>query len=163
MSLQKVLPFLPKLNADELAELQGRISYLSQNAPASSSKAQQPVDADTDMILETLVRALSSMGVEFSSVAMLRSAQQYAAFKQKAPHVLAFLRHACPNNRVQQIAVLTIGIKLLYANLERMGLQASSRYVMAHIHRVPSILNEAFPGYARAGVLGWIARGRKSK
>jgi len=137
-----------------IADARGRLSHLDPGTEA----AALPLESEVDFILETMQRVLSSMGVEHTSVATLRGSPQYAAFKQKAPAIVAYLDSACPTNRVKQIAVLSIGVRLLYENLASQGFPVSSRFLMTHIHRLPSVMNRAFPGYARAGLLNLLVK-----
>ena len=161
--MQKLIAALPRLSPDELQELAGRAKALAAVTPTTSSKPTVEVATAEDMLLDAISTTMSRMGVEHTSMSMLRKGPHYASFKEKAPSVIQFVRKAVPGDRLKQMAVLSIGVKLLYKNLEEMELPVSSRYLMQHIHRLPSVINKSFPGYATAGMLAWILRGERKK
>jgi hypothetical protein len=65
--------------------------------------------------------------------------------------------------KVQQRALFRLGIVLLCNNLAEMETPISGMSLMNHIHRIPSLINRAFPGYARLGLLSKIIRAKETR
>jgi hypothetical protein len=150
-AFKQVTSLLPKLTEDELAALRQRLSALRSMGPAPSTNGC----ADPDLVLHTLCDTLCGLGVEFSNPAQLKRTQGFKAFVPKAEAVMQFIRKAA-STRNQQRALLGLGIRLLYDNLKGIGCPVSSRLVMAHLHRLPSVVNQSFPSYAESGLLGML-------
>lgn len=146
---------LPFLDKKELAEVQVRVSFLLQGSGADNN-------SDETFILGLICSYLSSSGIDFSSAMMLRKSSSYPPFKQKVPIVLKFFEQ-CKPSKTELSVLITLGIELLIIDMQKMAIPVSGRMVMSHIHRIPSLINRAFPFYAAAGMLGWIIKRKKSR
>lgn len=162
--LDQIMKLLPQLTTVECAELIVRVRAFSQFAHNSSQlplplvPMKSPIRDDTDMVLDAIHRVLESLGVELLYPGMLRKVKAFPKFRdEKVPAIMKFVR-AGVKTRVQQIALLNIGVLLLYQNMGQMGIAVSSRAILNHAHRIPSIINQAFPGYAANGMLGMLVR-----
>lgn len=160
MSLQAILQLLPDLTASELTALAERIMLLrSLSGAPPLTENQLPTAASVtrdDWVLRDLCYALASMGVEHASPAMLRRTSGYPSFKRKVPGLILYLQNVSSRHLVRR-AILMLGVRLLHKELTRQGLAASSVLVLRHAHRIPSVINGAFPGYAASGMLEWIS------
>lgn len=146
-----MLSLVGLLSPEELATVAKRLGAKS---------ATVPVGTDVELVLDAICSTLQHMGVEYTQPSQLRTAQGYAAFAGKVSALMLYVRRGAPT-RNQQRALLGLGITYLYDNLCEMGLPVSARLVMAHAHRLPSVINAAFPGYAQAGLLGMLVKGEK--
>ena len=156
MKLPDILSALPKLNPQELEEVDAHVRFLRQTKGGVSGS-----EADVDLVLQSICECLMGMGVEFCTIPQLRKSQQFKAFAAKVPSVMKYVREAVETRNEQRV-ILELGARLLYQNLTETGLPAGARTVMSHLHRLPSVINREFPGYAASGLLGLIVSARKS-
>lgn len=77
-------------------------------------------------------------------------------FAKKTPAVWAFVTEHTKNRAGAQ-TMLMVAVKLLHADLMDMGIAVSTRTMMAHVHRLPALINRQFPGYAASGLLKLFA------
>ena len=156
-----ILAALPHLPVADLQQVEQRCKALRGlgNAGAADLADSAPgaADSDSEVILRAISEQLRRLGAEFASVPVLRRAAT-ASFRAKAAEVMDYIRASGITNRVEQAAVATVAVELLYENMTQMGVMVSSRTLLAHVHRLPAALNRAFPGYAAAGILCWIVR-----
>lgn len=115
-----------------------------------------------DWTLNDIVQVLSSKGIEFTTPATLsRRCTSISAYRDKIKAMDGFLSSV--PNRVQQRALFRTGIILLCHNLAEMNVPVSGLAIMNHIHRIPALVDRAFPGYARHGLLRMIIRSREEE
>jgi len=75
------------------------------------------------------------------------------------PELESFFKVACPDSKVvTKRVILATGLDLLYKNLRDMGVAVSPRVLANNLPRVSSVLDAAFPGYARHGMLSAIVK-----
>lgn len=169
-----ILKGLLDLNVEQLAEVRVRAGVLSQaggsaqrtaSADGKQSMPAELAETDVELVLSEIAGYLKDQGIEFASTVMLKRVQGFKAFEAKVPATMIFFRRVT-TNRVKLRALIRVSIGLLYKDLNKLGLSVSTRTMMAHWHRVPAVIDSAFPGYARLGVLGLLlgeplARGRQ--
>lgn len=147
--LDQILPKLSQLTADELSSLRSRISALASLGGVSFT------NSNADLVLEAICDYLTSKGLEHPYPNQLRKSPQYRSFANKCDAVILYLGTKV---RIEQRALLALGVDLLYKNLGDIGIAVTSRTMMAHIHRLPACMNRAFPGYAANGHLSFVIR-----
>jgi hypothetical protein len=143
---RKVLDGLKALTTPELIAVNAFISSLVALGPSSADRILTASNHN-DWVLMGICDYMRSAQIDLSGVNQLTSGKHH------------YLKRC--GNKVQQRAVLRLGIGLLHHDLENMGLAVSSRLMMAHIHRLPGIINKSFPGYAEAGLIHMIIRSEK--
>lgn len=157
-----VCRLLLKLESSQLAEVKARAGLLLQSGGASrstaSAQAASPIqqakeETDAALVLSEIAAHLLSEGIEYASIPQLQRMQNYRSFAAKIPATMEYFRRIT-TNRVKLRALIRIAIKLLYKDLARMNISASTRTLMNHWHRVPAVINRSFPGYAKIGMLG---------
>lgn len=160
----QILKGLLDLNVSQLAEVRARAGILSEAGGAKQRttglSGGQPMpdmiaETDVELVLSEIAGHLREQGIEFVSVSMLKKVQGFGKFAEKIPAVMIFFRKIT-TNRVKLRALIRIAIALLYKDLARMNISASTRTMMNHFHRVPAVLNRNFPGYAQSGLLGLL-------
>ena len=150
--LHDVMARLPHLSATELTTLSARVKALQQvagNAPAETTLA--------DTVLETISEVLRGYGVDMASAMMMKRSHNFGAFSDKIPGLTAWMDQIT-RNRIEQRAVLTIAVDLLYQDLKHLTLPITGRTMMNHIHRIPAVMDASFPGYAKYGLLRMLIR-----
>jgi len=159
-----MLSQLHTLSGTELALLKNAVSAmqaLSGGAPAVVTTPKEAKEEDaTYMVLDVICEFMKAKGADFTSPTVLRKTKHYSAFRQKIMEdgMLDFYKKAAGNNRVALRALMRVGVKLLYQNLIELELPTNSRNMMAHMHRLPAVINRAFPGYAESGLLRMLIK-----
>lgn len=112
-------------------------------------------------VSEAISKVLHGRGVECPSPTTLRKSSAYASSRPKFDDVAAFFAKIS-SHRLVQDSILVEGISLLYDDLlQWQGIAISSHTILQQIHRLPSTLNRAFPGYAESGKLHKVIKGLK--
>jgi hypothetical protein len=141
---------LPTLSGDELSQIREQLSMISTMKPV-------PAGTDEGLALESICEGLSSLGVEYAYPTLLQKTDGYSSFRCKVGPVMQFLRRGMKEkNEIR--AALVLATQLLYQDLTSSGFPATARTIMRHFHRVPSVINRNFPGYAQSGMLSWIIK-----
>jgi hypothetical protein len=163
-SYEDILAGLLRLDTDQLAEVRARAGILSQAGGAKArtslpgGKLSMPAElaeTDVELILSEIAGHLKEQGIEFVSVQMLKNVGGYRKFADKVPGIMIYFRKVT-TNRVKLRALIRMSIALLYKDLARMNISASTRTMMNHFHRIPAVVNRSFPGYASSGMLGLL-------
>jgi hypothetical protein len=159
--MKEIIRELPKLSQTDLHLLSIRISALK-----SIGLPQVRQDFDDMAILDCIQKTMSSGRIDFSSLYDLKYSSQYRTFSRKVPALMDYLSkitlvtpvQECGSKRMKKYAATMLGVLLLAENMKELSLPVSSRLVMAQIHRIPAVINKAFPGYAQSGMLHLILR-----
>jgi len=149
----------------ELVDLRNAISALlalgggAVGASASGAK-EATADHTAFMLCDMIATFMKNAGADFTSSFVLRKTPQYSSFRQKVVEdgMHDYFHKAMGNNRVRTRALMRLSVGLLYDNLLAMSLPVSSRLMLAHAHRIPSVINTAFPGYAENGMLHMVIK-----
>jgi hypothetical protein len=158
--LRKAMEATKGLTTDELNELKTHIGALVSFGPSSADKIVSASNHN-DWVLMSIVDYMRANQIDLAGVPQLTGGKHYDTFKGKLPAIHNFLKPV--GRRNSQLALLRLGLGLLHHDLLDLNLAVSSRLVMAHIHRLPGVINRAFPGYAQAGVLDKIIRSETGK
>lgn len=151
----KLLLTLPSLTPQQRSVVTQRLKLLETFSPNERNGNNGKRDNDV-RVLESICTVLARIGVEYPSVDVLRKSSSFAAFQRKLPDLFKFLSRVGPA-RLAQDALLKIGLQLLYYDIVSFkDATVSAHTLMSHIHRVPAVINRAFPGYASSGLLNYI-------
>lgn len=160
--LDTIIELLPRLTSHERAELAERLrvyASLDPNQgvlPLLPGKPQVDKD-DAGLILDVIAQFLESEGLEFTHPTIMRRHTMYTSFTKKVPGIMKYVRQGAVN-RAGCRQLLIIGVRLLYKEMTQTNVPTSSIRMMTYIHRMPTVINAAFPGYAVSGTLGRITR-----
>ena len=158
-SLQDYLNRLNSLSIDELVtlerEVKKRLDPARQFLPELISTGSVKKNDYPKEVIRLICETLSAMGVEHAHPRALEASQQYSSFCQKLPGISRYLGMAVKSKNEQR-ALLIIGIRQLYQNMTDLGYPISARSIMTHFHRIPSVMNSMFPGYAEMGLMGML-------
>ena len=148
---------LPLLTAQQLDNLSTRIKLLDK----SSTKTHVGKQEFGLRVLQAICDTMNKDRVETPTVGTLRRSQAYVAAKLKMQDLQTFFELLSPSKIIQDVA-LKIAVGLLYDNLLTWkGVAVSSHLLLKQIHRLPSVLNQAFPGHANSGLLAKIIKGQQ--
>lgn len=163
----QVVAALPRLSPEERARVAQRLEMLQSVSPGRSLadatgafQAAGVADEASGELLAVIADVSLRMSGERVSPAALRRARQFQSLAAKAGALRRLLEAQAPTRPARR-ALLALGVELLYRDLARAGFSVSARTLMACAHQVPAALDKAFPGYARAGLLGMVV-GRAS-
>lgn len=151
------------------SDLQARIKAfqaLSREPTVKASRLKVSAFDDSDFsstleIMETaVVQAFARSGYLNVTPTMLRRNANYKIFKLVAAalHNEKPLRDVATNAR--RLLVLTM-FELLMVQLKATGAPVTINTVLANSRKIKTVLDDAFPGYWQAGLLGMIIRTHK--
>lgn len=145
------------LSRAELLEVRAFIDMrlgMKGEAPAASTSQSL-----ADTVLEVVCDTARSEGIEHAFVGVMRKHAAYPAFVKKVDERVApFLEMVQVRNRVRKRAFLQVAVRLLFDNLKQMEVPRSVLMAMNHIHRLQSVIDNSFPGYAKDGLLHMVVR-----
>lgn len=124
-------------------------SVVGPGKPATGGMADELLDAICAVVLSASGEKIAPFG--------LRRAPQFKSLKEKAAALDGFFRKHAPD-RATRRALVRIAVGLLYDLIREEGHPASARTLMAQVHRLPSVLDWQFPGYAACGCLHLVVR-----
>ncbi len=148
--LQNIIALLPSLSADELDKLHRRIKALKGSAEPSSKKINGA--ADVDMVQDTICAVLNTHGIMWR-----RQFTRTEGQLDKIQLVIKFLESVA-KDRVEQETLLTIAIDLLWQSMAQQHIPTTGNTLLRNLHLIPAIINQKFPGYAKAGALRAIVK-----
>jgi hypothetical protein len=144
-TLQDIISQLPFLSAKELDKLHQRIKALKTASEPVVKAANGSLNADA--VIDTICTVLCSRGINCAKFVIHKQGQT-----EKIELLLKFIMKAV-HNRVEQEALLTIAIDLLWQNMAQQHIPTTGNTLLRNVHLIPAIMNQHFPGYARAGHL----------
>jgi hypothetical protein len=157
--LQRVKELMSRLSQNELREARDFASARLNSGLAEHTR--RDVNA-SDMILEAISDVMRSNGLDMARHSQLKSGGQYKAFQAKVAGLEPFFRRAA-RNQISRRALAYFAVDLLRENMDRINVAVSARAMMNHIHRLPSVLDLAFPGYAASGLLHLVIRNEERR
>jgi hypothetical protein len=158
---QRLIDEIAKLNTQELQELQNRIKALLSLNPGGehATVAYKGRSSDDSMfVLGCVCSFLDSKGIGQAPM-MLRRSHLFPSFCTKVPMVMEYLDGL---DKIEQSAVLSIGLDLLYRYLSQWNDQPiNGARILSCIHLLPACLEAAFPGYRDAGMLRMVVTNKR--
>ena len=162
-TIEDVLTAIGRAKPEELARIKAALRAREQFTPIPEpEKARNGLQAVADGVLvdtmlEAIIAVARASGLEFAIMQQLKRSAGYAAFRTKVQELDEYLK-PFKANRIELRAFLELAVDLLFKNLADMGVAVSARTAMSHIHRLPAVVDKAFPGYYRAGMMKWIIK-----
>lgn len=151
ITLSDVLKELPFLERNDLMAIRARVNALLTVGGGPAGKVQSVRD-DVAWVLDIVASFSKNVGIGASEGGMLRKIAP-TGFADKVAGVLAYLERAGCRDARDKRAALTTGLDALHRDLTSLRLASSPKLLMMHLHRIPSVVNREFPGYAAAGIL----------
>lgn len=159
--LKQVLRLLDQLPSAELERARNHASVRLKNGLAATGKAT-PADTFAHAALVIIADECHRRGVDVrASSKRLADNRAFPAFKAKMHdqgEIGGFLRKAARRSQIRLHALTRVGVNELIDGMLEMGWPVSAVTIMSNIHRIPAVLNQAFPGYAAAGLLHLVVR-----
>lgn len=143
---------LPTLTQQQLAELAERIGALRQFKPIPDIIAN---DTST-MLIQCLQDALSRTGCP-APFYLFKNAATGEAYREKIKTLEVFMSD--PNlTKQERYTVLRLSADLLCQDLQDNNVGLSPGTLCRCVHRIPMLINKAFPGYHRQGLLRMLMK-----
>jgi hypothetical protein len=159
--VQQIVNLLPHLSKEDLLQVHKAVGACLSLNGHGSVPAKDEVVSSIDPMLVIISKVLQSRGLEFSSPYMLSRSNAYTKFRvEHAPAISKFFE-AQGLSHVEQALLLDTGIRLLIDRLQARGMSVSGRTLLWYMHQLPSTIDQAFPGYASAGLLSKIIHKEK--
>lgn len=148
-----------ELSADDRAKLGAYLKVINQFGKAAPAEEAKQDDVAA-MILEMICRVLADRGLDFTKPYSLAATQGYRAFRRKiaADEIGKWIAEVAGKNKGRQRAFTRLAVTLLCDNMAVIGTSTNSRTMMAQVHRLQTVVNDSFPGYAEAGLMDLIIK-----
>jgi hypothetical protein len=114
--------------------------------------------SERDWILDTVFTVAQELGVECYYKQLLDESKR-PTVRDKLQAVREWLERA-GKDKSTRIALLRMGLPLLYADLGWMDVAVNGATIVRYLHRLPAVFDRHFPGYARIGLLSIIVEGK---
>lgn len=149
-----ILKHVPLLTPVEMAEVRAAMAAAEAFGGGPLDEAA-PITSDVDWVLDAIATKMQELGLDMSKPSLLRRGAHFSAFKDKVPALMAYLKRV-GDSKTRQRALLYVGVDLLQEDVANIGLAVTSRTIMLHLHRLPSVINRQFPGYAQSNYLRFV-------
>ena len=156
-ALKQALALIPNMEHGELNKLVEAIRAAQSlgGLSADSSTAVGGLSDDELMVMNAIVQYVNDRAIDRSSLGMYRRWSGFNTFRGKVPALCDYMRSA-KLVKNQRYALCYIGAGLVHQSLVDIGAPVSGRAIMNHIHRLPSLIDKQFPGYAELGMLKFV-------
>jgi len=151
-SLQFIYKELGGLPKKDLQALQGRVNHLL-NYTRTTTIPTSPLPEDLYQAIQTTLIPRQHSCLHWS---LFQKQDSYAQFVERVNTLSLFFTAHTPTNKVERVAFYLFLIRLLVASLEEQHVPISSRALCTNIHRLPDMIDQAFPGYLESGLFPWV-------
>lgn len=146
-----IISKLNDLNTDELKKVQATCNHILSQRQSD----MLPTKSNHDLFHEALRNTLRSHGLKAGPA--IHQSGVMKLFTEKFEYVEDFIDQYYPKiSKVERISVYLLMNDLIYRHLIRRGIPQSYRTMINHVHKVPELVEESFPGYAASGFLPLI-------
>lgn len=153
------MQLLHKLSDAELFRLRdGVTALLSMRGAGGPAPADDVAEENYGQdICGLLNEVLSEKGFQMlPHTQLIKAVRDY---RSRSARLWAFARGALPDGkRVEHLAVLRLGIRMLCDNIEGQGIPLTHAVLMRQLDRIPAVVDYGFPGYNANGFLGLLVR-----
>lgn len=155
--LAAALVCLKDMDTEERLELRKALTALVGSNDKGATTTHK-ANGEGERVASLVNEVLATTGAPYMPLdRLMGSAKGYA---QTAAMLWAFACSALPHGqRVEHLAVLRLGVRMLVANIEAQGIPATHMVVMRQLHRLPAVVDRGFPGYVRNGLMGLVVKG----
>lgn len=124
------------------------------------STAVLPDMTDEHLYVSIVLEQMKARGIDLTGGDRLRKTRGWASFYERIDGLNKFFSRE-PFTRREKIALLHIGVDLLIDALHYQGIPVSSANLLINYHRMPGLLDAAFPGYSEKRALRLVLRLRR--
>lgn len=164
-NLDTILGSLKSLSPEELETLKKRVVALQSLGGQVTTQEARPsgrIDAEQSYVLRTIRSVLQEAGVPSPDFHTMRNkVRKDSAFVNGVVVVYEFFKNEKRKETKQ--ALIRVGVSLLYQNLKEINIPVSGYTMCKHLSRLPSVVDRAFPAYAKNKMLGMIVRRAKKE
>lgn len=157
--IHQMIVELDCLSVSDLDELKNRIDYiLFTKEGRKSSKDSEYLDFYKLIVEEIGKRLNCKMGIQENYWHFKKKSPLFKKFKESYKTIEQFQENNCSigSRKEDIIRFRLIAIKVILDFLEKAGIPISLTTFINNMHKVPGIVNNAFPMYAENGLLSKI-------
>lgn len=147
-----------RLDLRQLEAVEHRIKYLK--SQKSKTMGIEEVSGDEHWWIELVAKMMQRRGVDFSRPDAILRKINLPELRRKVQDLQPFLKMIGQPRSVQE-AVISIGLDLLHNDLTKMNVPITSAIMAQHLDRLPTVIEQSFPGYAKRGFLPIIVQAQK--
>ncbi len=167
LTLDQILQTLPQLTQYELGEIRKQATVLMSLGGGSSNKPHQEVTrkpghlnstdyTDEDFVLQSVCRVVRlSNGSPVTPPMLMKASGTMATLREHLPALIQYIDAIDPLART---GFLDLAVQMLVDNIKQQNIPVTPVVVIRQLHRIPAVVDEAFPGYYAAGMLSLIYR-----
>ena len=145
--------FLDQLSPTELSSLRAKVA--SRESPQEANA--DPDDPDLEAVFRALSAALGNYGHHQLPYRVFQGKQDFGPFRKKAVQISKYIKKAFqPKSTVEFDFCCKLCFRLLGQWLQDIGVPLGYRTLVNNSDRVPSLIDQAFPGYISAGILNRV-------
>lgn len=144
-AVEKIIKYLPKLNQKELRKLNSAVKFLLKD---------EKVESGWENVYALLCKEAKNRGINLPPKNVFRSYSNFKRFEEGIEVVEEFTETHFPRiDRVHKAKVQSLYCKILIDYLEESKMGVSMMGICLGYRDLPNLVNDAFPGYASAGLL----------
>lgn len=153
--IERLHKILPELSRSQLEQVRDRVDFLLQ----ASGEEEEVID-DHRLFYEALVKGVSiAARIDCPPFKVFCQSRYFSYFVEKLPPILMFINTNLPNlKKVERIKLYGICANVLVRQLQDQNVPISIGSVCTNLHRLPELVEKAFPGYIAAGLFSVLVR-----
>ena len=147
MNIDDILAVLPTLSKKDILKLKAALELFS-------------VEEDGwKTLYDSIAKESGDRGIVLPSSSYFRSNSYFKRFREGAGIVDRFIEDNFPEaNRISRVKVYRVFAKIFIDYLEDIDNEVNMTNISIFAYRIPSIVDNAFPGYASVGMLSKIIK-----
>ena len=150
--LTQITKHLTSLSPAELDQVQARIQFLNTHTEADH------VPKITLELYEALGVVLADQYQHLPPWNVFAKSSDGARYLRQLPCIEQFLAMVEPLQRLERRALLVYMLRLVLKQMTAYDIPLRLRTVVNQLHTIPSVFEQAFPGYAHAQLLPWVLK-----
>lgn len=158
-AVNDIIKGLGSLPNEELQTLRAAVTALLSMRGAGGAAPAADVAPENygQDVAGLLNEVLSERGMQMLPLEQI--AKVVKDYRGVSARLWAFARRAITDGkRVEHLAIIRLGLRMLVDNIESQGIPITHAVVMRQLDRLPAVVDWGFPGYTKNGFLGLLVR-----
>jgi len=150
MKFEKILSAVPNLSQKQLRQLRARIDLLTKS-PSYDGEEQLFLDA-----INRVVKSYAGGAMPMSVMVKQTYAPKFRSGAHAADEFIS--EHIKPEDRLQRRAAMLLIVRAASCFLDSRSIPVKHRTLVDQLESPAAMMDHAFPGYARAGLLRMVRK-----